>query len=190
MDIQKISDEKLVVLTREKDSELYGEIVKRYQDKLLRYVRRLTNNSPDSEDVVQNSFIKAYKNLYEFDPRRKFSSWIFRIAHNESINFIKKYNREILAGDRDYLFEIESHKKTPGEHLDAKINAEKLQEGIGNLPIKYKDILVLFYLEDKNYSEISDILRLPMGTVATRLNRGKKLLKTICINNGIGHEKE
>lgn len=189
MTINKLSDEELVVVVREKDQELYGELVRRYQEKLLRYAKRLTNNSPDSDDIVQNSFIKAYKNLYEFDPRRKFSSWIFRITHNEAINFIKKHKREILAGDRDYLFEVAHHHKTISEKMDDKITQGKMQDNIDLLPIKYKDVLLLFYIEEKNYEEISDILRLPMGTIATRLNRGKKLLKEICITSGIDYEK-
>lgn len=189
MDLQQTTDEQLAVLVREKDQELYNEIVKRYQDKLLRYARRLTNNSPDSEDIVQDSFIKAYKNLFAFNEKQKFSSWIFRITHNEAINALKKHHREVLVGDRHFLFELRHESKTISDTMDEKLLHQKMRNNIDKLPIKYKDVLVLFFLEEKSYEEISDILRLPMGTIATRINRGKKVLKNICIKDGMSHGK-
>ena len=85
-----LSDEELVMVIREQDQEQYAEIVNRYQDRLLRYALRLTNDRELAQDAVQKAFIKAFVNLHSFDTERKFSSWIYRIVHNESMNVLRK----------------------------------------------------------------------------------------------------
>jgi RNA polymerase sigma-70 factor, ECF subfamily len=88
------SDEQLVEEVRSKDQELYSHIVDRYQAKLMRYIKYLIFDEYKAADVVQETFIKAFINLNGFDTRKKFSSWIYRIAHNEAMNSVKKYHRE------------------------------------------------------------------------------------------------
>ena len=90
MDIKKYNDENLVEIVRNKNREFFSEIVTRYQNKIYSYISRLTGNRDEAEDLTQEVFIKVYQNLHGFDVKRKFSSWIYRIAHNESVNFIKK----------------------------------------------------------------------------------------------------
>ena len=85
-----LPDEELVELIIKDDQELFGERVTRYQDKLERYILRLGSSKEQSQDVVQDTFIKAFKNLRGFNQSLKFSSWIYRIAHNEAINLFKK----------------------------------------------------------------------------------------------------
>ena len=91
-DISRLKDQEIVDLIRTKDKELYSELVKRYEDKLMRYALSIVGNEQKAADVVQQSFIKAYVNLQSFNLKKKFSSWIYRIVHNEAINEIKKYN--------------------------------------------------------------------------------------------------
>ena len=93
-DINKLSDEELVELVRTKDQELYAHIVNRYQNQLLRYSTYLIGDSDKAQDAVQTTFIKAFQNLQSFNTNKKFSSWIYRICHNESINLAKKYQKE------------------------------------------------------------------------------------------------
>ena len=95
MDIyEKLSDEEIVEHIRKSDRELYSIIIKRYQEKLLRYANNLIKNEDKSRDAVQESFIKAFINLESFNTKKKFSSWIYRIVHNETLNIIKKYKLE------------------------------------------------------------------------------------------------
>jgi len=171
----EISDEKLVEIIRSKDKELYIHIVKRYESKLTRYVRYLVGNEQKSADVVQQTFIKAFINLKGFNARKKFSSWIYRIAHNEAMNEVKKHHREVPI-DPNYFLATE----TVEEEFDRKELKEKTQKCLGQMPIMYSEPLALYYLDEKSYEEISDILRMPMGTVATRINRAKILMKKIC----------
>ncbi len=175
-DYKKISDEDLVIEIRKKDKQLYAEIVTRYQDKLMRYANYLINDEQKAADVVQEAFIKAYINLNSFNTKKKFSAWIYRIAHNEAMNAVKKYHKEIqMDEDMDFTDKINLE-----EEFDKKSIIEMAGKCLSDMPIKYSEPLELFFLEEKSYEEIGEILRLPGGTVATRINRGKVLMKKIC----------
>ena len=107
--LSRFSDEKIVEIVK-KDNEVYAEIIKRYKEKLLRYATYLTKNEERAADVVQNTFIKVYVNLNGFNTKKKFSSWIYRIVHNEAMNMIKKYKKEVKMSEnfeRDSGIDIE-----------------------------------------------------------------------------------
>ena len=180
MDNTNLTDEEIVRITREEDKELYTHIVRRYEKKLLRYIKRYIKGEDMAEDVLQTVFIKAYENLQSFDIKRNFSSWIYRIAHNEALNKIKRENRSVSGFDPKILEILVENNDNPAKEHDSKELKVQIEKCFSELPIKYRDVLTLFYLEDKKYEEISDILRLPSGTVATRINRGKKLLQEKC----------
>lgn len=173
---EQLSDELLVIEIRTKDKQLFSELVRRYEDKLMRYATYLLHDEQKALDVVQESFIKTYVNLYGFDVQKKFSSWIYRIVHNEAINSVKKFRKEMPIESK---VEIISEEDVESE-FDSKEMVEKAHECLGNMPVLYSEPLQLFYLEDKSYEEISDILRIPMGTVATRINRAKGIMKKLC----------
>lgn len=177
MSVEKVSDEKLVERIRSKDQELYAEIVKRYQDKLFRYARYMIRDDDKAADIVQDAFIKAYVNLQSFNTKKKFSSWIYRIVHNNTMNYIRKNKKEIRIGKQELTLSDDSDDQE--EEFSKKEMNEMLSKGIDDLPIKYRSPLTLFYFDDQSYEEISDVLRLPIGTIGTRINRGRKLLKTI-----------
>jgi len=170
------SDEQLVEEVRSKDQELYTHIVDRYQIKIMRYVNYLIHDEHKAADVVQETFIKAFINLNGFDTKKKFSSWIYRIAHNETMNSAKKYHRESPFSPD---FDLPSSEDIEGEFTKKEI-INKTQDCLTQMPIMYSEPLALYYLENKSYDEISDILRLPIGTVGTRINRAKGLMKIIC----------
>lgn len=180
MDNINLTDEEIVQITREENKEFYTHLVHRYENKLLRYIKRYIKNDDTSEDVLQTTFIKAFENLNGFDIKKKFSSWIYRIAHNEALNKLKRENRSVSGFDPDIFEILVENSSNPEKEYGAKELRNKIGECFLDLPIKYRDVLTLFYLENKKYEEISDILRIPMGTVATRVNRGKKLLKEKC----------
>jgi RNA polymerase sigma-70 factor, ECF subfamily len=179
IDINSLSDEKLVSRICTKNRELFSFIIKRYQDKLLRYANYLSQDENKSADIVQESFIKAFINLNSFDTKRKFSSWIYRIVHNESMNALRGNYKQFSL---DENFEIDS-----GINLEDEIIEKELKEYVLlcliKIPIIYREPLSLYFLEEKTYEEISDILRLPVNTVGTRINRAKILMKKICQKN-------
>jgi len=176
VDISKLSDEEIVTITRTKNKEVYAEIIKRYQKKLMRYAKYLINDESRASNVVQDAFIKAYINLNSFNVKQKFSSWIYRIVHNEAINLINKYKKEKPLFENinfDSGMDIE---KEYAQNEIIKITRSCLDE----MSLLYKEPLSLYYLEEKSYGEISDILRIPIGTVGTRINRAKLIMKKIC----------
>lgn len=184
--VRRLNDEELVELVCTQDQELYAELVRRYQDKLMRYATGLIQNEDKAADVVQEAFIKAFVNLRGFDADKKFSSWIYRIVHNEAINYLKKYNKEISLDNHQWIEQVVKSGGDIEEDFDRKEAKEMLHQALKELPLKYRSPLILFYLEEKSYEEISDVLRIPVGTVGTRINRGKKLMRVIYKKKGGG----
>lgn len=186
-EIQKFTDEELVYFVRTKDQEQYREIVIRYQERLLRYARYLLNDTEAAQDVVQQAFIKAFINLQGFNIKKKFGSWIYRIVHNEAINYLKSKKKEVLV-DSLFLENIADPSVNNFEEMLEKKEKQQLLLGsLEDLPVVYRAPLTLFYFEEKTYSEISDILRIAVGTVGTRINRGKKYLKKLYLSKGEKH---
>jgi len=174
--ITKLTDEQLVDMVRLKDPNLFSHIIDRYQDKLFRYVNYLAYNYDLSADVVQETFISAFTNLFAFNTKKKFSSWIYRIAHNKAVNHLKKQHRQLpLLEDMDLKSDVDLEEDQI--RLELK---KRTHTCLSQLPVNYSEPLTLYYLEDKTYQEISDILRLPINTVGTRISRAKIYLKKIC----------
>lgn len=179
-----MSDEEIAVLVRTKNQELYSELVERYQNKIIKYSTYLVGNKEHARDIAQEAFLKAFVNLWGFNPKLKFSSWLYRIAHNEAINYIKKHKKEFPADPETIeSFDIESD-SDPFRDLEKKEYEEIIEISLQKLPIKYREPIALYYLEEKTYEEISDVLRIPTSTVGIRIMRGKKILKTILNKNG------
>lgn len=173
---EKLTDEEIVEMVRSEDRELYAVIIKRYQNRLLRYANNLIKNESKAVDVVQDSLVKAFVNLHGFDTKKKFSSWIYRIVHNETINVLQKNQKEVNLPDD---FDIQSEENIEAD-MEQKEIVFKVEKCLQEMPILYSEPLSLYYIEEKSYEEISDILRIPMGTVAIRISRAKKLMKNIC----------
>jgi len=180
---REFSDEQLAVYVREKDKEAYEEVMVRYQDKLLRYAEYLIGESHLAADVVQEAFIKAFVNLNSFDGKKgKFSSWIYRIVHNEAMNALKREKKMLSFEKNEWLKEWFASSENVEEDFE-KQEVKKMMLGcLSKLPVEYRSVLALYYLEDKKYEEISEVLKVPVGTVGIRLKRGKEKLKKICNN--------
>jgi len=178
-DYENKSDEEIIAHIQSQDQEAYFIIVERYQTKLMRYVNSILHDRDRASDVVQETFIKAFINLRSFDNKKKFSSWIYRIAHNEALNSVKKNHLEVSMND-DFDFPSDENIT---EAFAREELASKVVKCIGKMSLIYSAPLILYAIEEKTYEEISDILRIPMGTVATRISRAKLLMKNICQKN-------
>ena len=187
-DFSNKTDEELVALTIE-SQDVFAHLINRYEKKLSRYIRRIAGlEQEEIEDLLQNIFIKVYRNLNDFDPELKFSSWIYRIAHNEVISHYRQKQRrpnhnpgeendwELLNIESDFNIEKETNNKLLRKNIEDVLN---------RMESKYREVLVLKYFEEKDYQEISDILKKPMGTVATLLNRAKKEFKKAIEKNNL-----
>ncbi|MDB5237968.1 MAG: polymerase sigma factor SigW, polymerase sigma-70 factor, subfamily [Candidatus Kaiserbacteria bacterium] len=175
------TDEQIAQRIQKGESELFGELVERYQNKLMRYARKFLSDSDDSKDIVQDIFIKTYQNIQSFDPARKFSPWIYRIAHNEFVNALKKRasQRTIFTFDIDTILPHLSANETADSAAMERDLRASLETHLDKLDAKYREPLILYYLESMDYKEISDILQIPVSTVGVRLGRARAQLKKI-----------
>ncbi len=173
------TDEELAAKTQRGDQAAFEVLFKRYEDKILRYGKRFLYRYEDVEDAVQDVFVKAYINIQSFTVTRKFSTWLYRIAHNTFINVIKKKGREPLSFlDFDTLIQLPvADGKHSEEHFFKAGDQTALLEGLKKLPPKYREPLVLYYLQELDYKEIADVLQIPVSTVGVRLQRAKVRLK-------------
>lgn len=174
---QAKTDEELIpLILQNPDNFLY--IMNRYQAPLLRFIRRISGVSmSDAEDVLQEVYIKVYKNLNSFDTSLKFSSWVYRITRNHVIseNRKKKTHQEFLLDDDENLQNrFVSGIDLPKE-IDNILNRESIGKVLADIDRKYREALVLRFLEEMDYQEIADILKKPVGTVGTLINRAKKV---------------
>jgi RNA polymerase sigma-70 factor, ECF subfamily len=182
--VKELSDEKIVQAVRKGNKELFRELVKRYQKKLSIYLYHLVRNREETEDILQNVFIKVYDNLTKFNARKKFSSWIYRIAHNEAVNIIKRKNRKKFISWEDITIkgdtlDLKAKEKSPLDNWIEKELKGEMQEALGMLPEQYREVLILRYFLGKSYDEISEIIRKPVNTVGTLINRAKKRMLVI-----------
>jgi|ERR1035437_867136 RNA polymerase sigma-70 factor (ECF subfamily) len=174
----ELTDEELALLVQNGDKEKFGLLMERYERKLFRYGSRFLSNNDNVEDVVQEIFIKTYQSIQSFDIKQRFSPWIYRIAHNMFVNAIKKKSRSPLSYiDFDTLISHPIYEDPmPAEEEQKKIK-EMIDKSLDSIDQKYREILILFYIEELGYKEISEILRIPVGTVGIRLLRAREALK-------------
>lgn len=180
-DPASLEDHELVAAAlRQKNA--YALIVRRWQPRLARYLRRLlAGNAQAAEDLLQEVFIKVYLNLNDYDQTRPFAPWIYRIARNEALSAIRKRKAEpILIGGEDaaLLFERIADDLAAQETFDRGRIEGDVRAAIDGLEPRYREALMLRYLEEKSYDEIADILEMPSGTVATLISRGTRQLRT------------
>ncbi len=177
------------------DPEQFAELVFRYEEKLRRYIRRLgVQSKEDQEDILQEIFIKAYRNLNDFDTTLSFSSWIYRIAHNETMSWYRRERARptghlIIEGE-EVMALLAEDKDSPEETLAKDFDAVALSKYLDTLPPKYRDPLLLRYFEHKEYEEISDILEIPVGTVGTLIYRGKSQLKKMFTDEEVANQNK
>jgi RNA polymerase sigma-70 factor (ECF subfamily) len=167
------------------DKEAFGAIVDRYQRTIFNVAYRMVNDYEDAMDITQSAFIKAYENLDSYDPSRKFFSWLYRIAVNESLNYVSKRKRQTrLAyepGDsREYGGEVRS----PADPAEQSETDAMLQSGLARLKFDYRLVVILRHFLSLSYREIGDIIDVPEKTVKSRLFTGRQLLKEILVGQG------
>ncbi len=178
---KELTDSELVEIVRNSDQERYGEIIERYQGKLFAYLFRLIGSRDEAQDILQDVFLKAYRNLQSYDSSRKFSSWIYRIAHNEAVNFIKRKSLkrfipwEDIAATKDKL-DMASFEDGADKAWLRKETGKEVNFALDEMPFKYKQVLILRYYSDKSYEEIGEILGKPVNTVGTLISRAKQKL--------------
>lgn len=167
-----LPDEEIIKIALNGNKTIYEEIVKRYYDKLAAYLSRLLNfNKQDVEDCLSETFLRTYTHLNLYNQSLKFSSWLYRIAHNQAVDLIRKKSR-IPTFNLDWFQHIP-------DKSEYNISNERLESVLNRLPFKERNLLILFHIQELSLEEISDILKLKTNTIAVQLRRARIKAKQI-----------
>ncbi len=170
------------------DQKAFAELMKRYWEPVFFMLNRMVMNKDDAEDLTIEAFGKAFKNLSQYSPQYAFSTWLFKIASNNAIDYLRKKKMENVTsldrpvdrdGGEELNQQIKGHGLTPEETIIKKQDADKVHEIIDKLKPRYKEIVELFYMEQMSVEEISKRLDLPVATIKTRLFRARELLMQV-----------
>jgi RNA polymerase sigma-70 factor, ECF subfamily len=177
------TDEELVAWILKGNQEAFGEVVGRYQDRLVSFIHRMLRDLDAAHDLAQEVFLRVYGNLDRFDPAYKFSTWIFRVAHNLAIDEIRKRRVRLVSLQRGegeeggYEWELPGHGRSPYQELRNEERGTAIQEAIASLPWDYRELILLRHFGELSYEEIAELKRMPLGTVKNKLFRGRQMLK-------------
>lgn len=177
-----ISDEQLIARFQLGDVQAYDILVRRYKDQLLNFVFRFVGNRTDAEDIVQETFLRVYRNKHMYKEIAKFSTWVYTIAGNLAKTELRRRKRHKVFSVSNFVneerdFDIPDRDHSPERKVDSNIQENIIQKAIEKLPIKFKEVIVLRDIQEFAYEEISQILNIPLGTVKSRVNRGRLKLQ-------------
>ncbi len=185
-DITSVTDAELVKKSLE-NPDYFRYVIERYNEKLARYIRRRSHaTSHDVDDILQDVFIKIYRNLNDYDEKLTFSSWVYRITHNHIIDWYRKEKKHDvleLDGEENGLvnFIASTDSAEAGSHLE-ELSLE-INQALSGLDDSYREVVMLRFFEDKSYDEISDIMQIPVSLVGARLSRAKTMIKKKLLAN-------
>jgi len=178
-------DFRLVELAKEGDQNAFAELMKRYNRSLYHVILKMVRNVDDAEDLTIEAFAKAFKNLDRFKQEYTFSTWLFKIATNNCIDFIrKKKNNETFSlnnlynntENEEFDLDIADENANPQENAIRSQKVELMQKLVARLPSKYRKLVTMRYFEERAYQEIAEELEIPIGTVKAQLHRARELL--------------
>lgn len=174
--------------------EAFRELVQRYQRPVYTLVLRMVRDPSRAEELAQDAFLKVYRKLHTYDTRRKFSSWLFKVAHNTTLDFLRKKKPDIVSLESDdldpsYRSELQdTSAASPDETLERADLASALEAAVAELAPHYREIVLLRFGQDLAYQEIADVTGLPMGTVKVQLHRARKQLVLGLERRGVSAE--
>jgi RNA polymerase sigma factor (sigma-70 family) len=181
----------LVEQARSGNEKAFANLLNRYRDSIYYMLLKMVNNSSDAEDLTIEAFGKAFRNIDSYTPNFAFSTWLFKIATNNCIDFIRKKQSSPSIVDHgqlddmdNYTINIQSDTPDPEEALIIRQRIANLREVVSQLKPRYRNLIELRYFKEYSYEEISDELSLPIGTVKAQLFRAKTLLYNILKKTG------
>lgn len=189
MDATSLTDEEIIEKIKDGSVELFEVIVTRYQRKLINYIYRMINDFESAMELCQEVFIKVYNSLDKYNPSYKFTTWIHRISSNATIDWMRKKKIDAFSLDgpagEDSLpltHQIASKDLTPLETLEMGQLQARIEAAIEELPLIYKQLIILRHINELSYEEIASTVDLPLGTVKNRIFRGREMLKSKLIS--------
>ncbi|MBX6363599.1 MAG: sigma-70 family RNA polymerase sigma factor [Gemmatimonadetes bacterium] len=188
MDYKRLTDQQIVALAREGREAAFRELIARYERPVLSLIYRLVRDREKAEDLAQDSFIKVLNALDRYDPSYKFSSWMFKIAHNTALDHLRKKGLDTLSLDGSphaatadetaaSVLTAISEDETPEEYTANRELGAEIERAIARLRPEYRTAITLWHAEARPYEEIAEIMGVPLGTVKTYIHRARNELK-------------
>ncbi len=167
----------------------FEELVNRYQRQITSYIYRMLNNYDASLDVTQEVFIKVYNSLEKYSSDYKFSTWLYRIAHNAAIDYMRRnsvyqQSLDVESQDGSYQIQIESQQPNPEQERERSEWRTEIESVVKCLPTVYRELILLRHAQDLSYDEIAEVTGLPLGTVKNRLFRAREMMREIFVERG------
>lgn len=180
-------DNDVITKVQHGDVDFFDCIIARYEQRIFRYIMRFVKNPDEARDLTQIVFIKALNHIATFDTEKKFSSWVYRIAHNETMNWLNRRNanRTVSIDDVESgaMHDIADSANIALEEWFQVELRDALRDALAQMPVQYAEVLRMKYFEDRSYKEISDILDKPVSSVGTLIRRAKKRLLVIVLKS-------
>lgn len=178
----KVTDEQLIARFQQGDVQAFDVLVRRYKDQLLNFVYRFVGNRSDAEDIVQETFLRVFKNKHYYKEIAKFSTWVYTIAGNLAKTELRRRKRRKFFSVSNFVneekdYDIPDRDHNPEAEVDGALKDAVIQKAIEKLPPKFKEVILLRDVQGFAYEEISQILNIPLGTVKSRVNRGRLKLQ-------------
>jgi RNA polymerase sigma-70 factor (ECF subfamily) len=181
------SDEEVMLSFQSGNEYAFNELVKRYSERLFHYIYRFVKSTEDTEDILQEVFIRLYRNRNSYTNIARFSTWLFTIANNLTRTHYRKNSRYVTwsidasVEEDSTPIQLKADLCFSPEHIaDSRMALDKIKDALCNLPDEYSQLLIMREIHEMTYQEISDSVGLPMGTVKSRINRGRAKLQLVC----------
>ena len=191
MDKVLLTDEELIIAFQKGDRESFNLLCNRYKDKLTNFIYRFTSNIDSAQDLAQDTLLKVYINKDSYREIAKFSTWIYTIAGNLAKTELRKIKRrqtysisDLSTDDREFVLH-KSDEESFEDIEDTSVSGSILEKSLMDLDDEFKNIIILRDIQELSYDEISKILQIPLGTVKSRINRGRFKLKDILKGKGV-----
>jgi RNA polymerase sigma-70 factor, ECF subfamily len=187
--IKNLTDAELITKAIGGREDGFEELVRRYQRQITAYIYRMLNDYESSLDVTQEVFIKVYNSLERYSSDYKFSTWLYRIAHNAAIDYMRRNSANLQSletetEDGAYQLQLESPLLTPEQERERSEWRSEIEAVVKRLPAVYRELILLRHAQDLSYDEIAEVTNLPLGTVKNRLFRAREMMREIFIERG------
>jgi RNA polymerase sigma-70 factor, ECF subfamily len=187
--IHQLTDGELITNAISGRADGFDELVRRYQRPIVGYIFRMLGDYDAALDVTQEVFIKVYNSLTKYSTEYKFSTWLYRIAHNAAVDHMRRNAvtpQSIEAENADGTYQLQLESRRPSPERDQELNEwrSEIDSVVRALPAAYRDLILLRHSRDLSYDEIAEVTGLPLGTVKNRLFRAREMMREILIERG------
>jgi RNA polymerase sigma-70 factor, ECF subfamily len=188
--LNDFADAELIATSLAGREDGFEELVRRYQRPITAYVYRMTGNYDAAMDVSQEIFIKVYNSLARYKTEYKFSTWLYKIAHNAAIDYLRRNSNgecslDLETDDETFERPIESRAASPELERERSEWRGEISKVVGQLPAAYRELILLRHSQDLSYDEIAEVTNLPLGTVKNRLFRAREMMRDLLVERGI-----